>query len=656
MFQSRVFHAAVGHKFELSKLLRQAFANPFFLKALAELRLGHCSDESAAFLKSLSRRIENEDPLHIYFRKLSVQLHNLDVLYGLPGELHTFQWSDEGNASGISCPADAKLLLKPNAKVMIVWNVSDDIKNGTSAIFRGIKGDHLAVDVSNVGVVFLKRETWTKRDRSGQIVGSRTQFPLVLAYAATCHKTQGLTLPGVVLHCSKEFVSGLTYVAVSRVENEQNLQVIGFNPEQLLRPPHDAVAVCEGSRELLDDLSCCSNQEFEEEWFEVGDRGMESTGEEEHPADSLGMDTSPDGLVSSYFEKEGDRVIVDLETVFLLLDDESQFSTPPESVDLTNLVKELLIPDPKTDFARDNNNSVTAILERPEQIEHFVRIQWYRIYQLFGDHLANNPNELSLSRKDFTDTVHHLYISIIGSVSLRQESRSLFQVDTLSQAQISIASSLCLRLFELFVHAVTEAVERQHSTSRVDFDVSEMPAPGLAKLRHVGGWAFRKELERARRYLRSMHMFSPSSETRQKLNAAHATCSLLEDYAIVQYSWIVENTDIPHTLDVTENRQFRERGLLHISDAAFSSVLRLETLRVELINTHRIKQYAAKSEFVEDALTEVLKNREVRVCWDTMFQDTDADMKILNYLLKWSVAVIVGTSNDRRLFFLRSHS
>ena len=118
-------------------------------------------------------------------------------------------------------------------------------------------------------------------------------------------------------------------MAVSRVENEQNLQAIGFNPEQLLRPPHDAVAVCEGSRELLDDLSCCSNQEFEEEWFEVGDRGMESTGEEEHPADSLGMDTSPDGLVSSYFEKEGDRVTVDLETVFLLLDDnESQFSTP----------------------------------------------------------------------------------------------------------------------------------------------------------------------------------------------------------------------------------------------------------------------------------------------------------------------------------------
>ena len=189
-------------------------------------------------------------------------------------------------------------------------------------------------------------------------------------------QTQGLTLPGVVLHCSKDFVSGLTYVAVSRVENEQNLQVIGFNSEQLLRPPHDAVAVCEGSRELLDDLSCCSNQEFEEEWFEVGDRGMESTGEEEHPADSLGMDTSPDGLVSSYFEKKGDRVIADLGTVFLLLDDnESQFSTPPESVDLTNLVKELLIPDPKTDFARDNNNSVNAILERPEQIEHFVRIQ-----------------------------------------------------------------------------------------------------------------------------------------------------------------------------------------------------------------------------------------------------------------------------------------
>ncbi|EAQ89410.1 hypothetical protein CHGG_06029 [Chaetomium globosum CBS 148.51] len=46
---------------------------------------------------------------------------------------------------------------------------------------------------------------------------SRTQFPLVVAYAITVHKSQGITLPKVVCDISeREFASGLSYVAVSR--------------------------------------------------------------------------------------------------------------------------------------------------------------------------------------------------------------------------------------------------------------------------------------------------------------------------------------------------------------------------------------------------------------------------------------------------------
>ena len=110
MFFSHVFHVAIGHKFELSKLLRQEFANPLFLKALGELRLGQCSLESNAFLRSLSRPIDFADPLHIYFKKLSVQLHNLDVLLGLPGQLYTFKSIDEGKFAGKSCPAEDQLM------------------------------------------------------------------------------------------------------------------------------------------------------------------------------------------------------------------------------------------------------------------------------------------------------------------------------------------------------------------------------------------------------------------------------------------------------------------------------------------------------------------------------------------------------------------
>jgi ATP-dependent DNA helicase PIF1 len=47
----------------------------------------------------------------------------------------------------------------------------------------------------------------------------RTQFPLRLAYAITVYKSQGLTLPKVVLNLNqREHCLGLSYVAVSRVK------------------------------------------------------------------------------------------------------------------------------------------------------------------------------------------------------------------------------------------------------------------------------------------------------------------------------------------------------------------------------------------------------------------------------------------------------
>ena len=48
--------------------------------------------------------------------------------------------------------------------------------------------------------------------------GSRTQFPLILAYALTRHKSQGQTIDKIVIDLGKSEQSlGLTFVALSRV-------------------------------------------------------------------------------------------------------------------------------------------------------------------------------------------------------------------------------------------------------------------------------------------------------------------------------------------------------------------------------------------------------------------------------------------------------
>ena len=46
-------------------------------------------------------------------------------------------------------------------------------------------------------------------------------------------------------------------------------------------------------------------------------------------------------------------------------------------------------------------------------------------------------------------------------------------------------------------------------------------------------------------------------------------CELLEENVIVPFAKLSQSTKVAETLDVTEARQYRERGLIHISDNAY---------------------------------------------------------------------------------------
>jgi ATP-dependent exoDNAse (exonuclease V) alpha subunit len=115
--------------------------------------------------------------------------------------------------------------------MMLVWNKSATLKNGSVGTFEGMSSDGMAkVNFDSEGTVLISKESWLNRDVQGQVIGSVSQYPLVVAYAMTSHKSQALTVPAVVVHCTNEFVPGLIYVAASRVRSADHLQMLNFQP------------------------------------------------------------------------------------------------------------------------------------------------------------------------------------------------------------------------------------------------------------------------------------------------------------------------------------------------------------------------------------------------------------------------------------------
>jgi ATP-dependent DNA helicase PIF1 len=99
----------------------------------------------------------------------------------------------------------------------IVWEAAEDwTKVPPYAIFVSFDGytGPTFMDSSAVPIFKASRE---------YIIGSSTcrrlQFPLTVSYAITIHKSQGITVTKAVVRLgAKDFVLGLTYVAISRVK------------------------------------------------------------------------------------------------------------------------------------------------------------------------------------------------------------------------------------------------------------------------------------------------------------------------------------------------------------------------------------------------------------------------------------------------------
>ena len=77
-------------------------------------------------------------------------------------------------------------------------------------------------------------ESWKIELPNGEVQASRSQIPLILAWALSIHKAQGQTLDRVKVDLGKIFEKGQAYVALSRATSQDGLQVMRFDPKKVM--------------------------------------------------------------------------------------------------------------------------------------------------------------------------------------------------------------------------------------------------------------------------------------------------------------------------------------------------------------------------------------------------------------------------------------
>ena len=82
--------------------------------------------------------------------------------------------------------------------------------------------------------LLCQHESWKIELPNGDIQASRSQIPLILAWALSIHKAQGQTLERVKVDLGRIFEKGQAYVALSRATCQEGLQITRFDPKKVM--------------------------------------------------------------------------------------------------------------------------------------------------------------------------------------------------------------------------------------------------------------------------------------------------------------------------------------------------------------------------------------------------------------------------------------
>lgn len=224
---------------ELTQTVRTDNAD--FIRVLNKVRYGICDDEVVSFLnKHTPEKLkENYDGTVLYGTNKGVDDYNkrkLDFIGSKIVKVKTDVVLNNVNFKSDpfkDSPIPEVLHLKEGAIVMIRKNDAENrYVNGTIGRVEKISNEKLHVKTKN-NVLVLEKQEFEIKNGDGKVQATLTNFPVVLGWAMTIHKSQGTSLDYLRIDLSNLWGAGQAYVALSRATNPDKLVVEKWSPRSI---------------------------------------------------------------------------------------------------------------------------------------------------------------------------------------------------------------------------------------------------------------------------------------------------------------------------------------------------------------------------------------------------------------------------------------
>lgn len=243
-FESEAWQEAQIETIILKDIFRQSEKD--LVNLLNNLRFGELTKYDLELLRG---RFKKEDPDKTFeatilgTHNIQVEKINLSKLDCINGYEKTYKAKFEGKPEKIeflrrNCIVPEELTLKIGAQVMMLKNtfVKEGVINGSIGIIRSFdnKKGYPVVEFTNGALLTIAPNEWAvskfnENTAQVEVEAMMIQIPLVLAWAITVHKSQGMTLEKIRCNLGSAFAEGQVYVAISRVKSLEGLFIESFN-------------------------------------------------------------------------------------------------------------------------------------------------------------------------------------------------------------------------------------------------------------------------------------------------------------------------------------------------------------------------------------------------------------------------------------------